>query len=58
VFDRLFKDMAEASQEGMLIVGERARTGYQGIRFNAANVLGYATDPVTEPPGRTCLTLA
>jgi hypothetical protein len=58
VFDRIFKGMSEVNQEGVLIVGEHARRGFRGIRFNADNVLGYANDPVTEPPGRACLNLA
>ena len=57
-FDRIFKDITEVSQEGVLIVGEHARRGFRGIRFNATNVSDYASDPVTEPPARACLTLA
>ena len=57
-FDRIFKGMTEVNQEGIVVVGEHARRGFRGIRFNASNVLGYAGDSVTEPPARACLTLA
>jgi hypothetical protein len=57
-FDKIFKGITEVNQEGVLIIGEHARHGFRGIRFNAANVFAYATDPVTEPPARACLTLA
>jgi hypothetical protein len=58
VFDRIFTDMVEINDEGVLIVGKRARHGYQGLEFNITNVAQYATAPTTYPPGRVCLTLA
>jgi len=58
VFDKLFKEMVEVNEEGVIVVGERAKRGYHGMRFNAGNVLAYANTETTFPPGRTCLRLA
>jgi hypothetical protein len=57
-FDRIFADMVEVNEEGVLIVGRRARQGYQGLEFNEANVTEYSSAASTFPPGRVCLTLA
>ena len=58
VFDRIFSDMVQVNEEGVLVVGKRAKHGYQGLEFTAANVQEYAAAPTTYPPGRVCLTLA
>ncbi|MFF3454790.1 hypothetical protein ACFYXH_10730 [Streptomyces sp. NPDC002730] len=58
VFDRIFASMGQRNEEGTLVVGSRARSGYRGIRFTEENVLGYASHKETLPAGRACLALA
>ncbi|MCD9589950.1 hypothetical protein [Streptomyces sp. 8ZJF_21] len=57
-FDEIFAAMSDRNEEGVLVVGTRAREGYRGIPFTEDNVLGYATHEDTLPAGRACLTLA
>ncbi|WP_327727754.1 hypothetical protein OG250_12520 [Streptomyces sp. NBC_00487] len=57
-FDEIFAAMGERNEEGVLVVGSRTGTAYQGIPFTEENVLGYATHPGTLAAGRTCLALA
>ena len=57
-FDEIFAAMGDRNEEGVLVVGTRAREGYRGIPFTEDNVLGYAAHEDTLPAGRACLTLA
>ncbi|MFD4140067.1 hypothetical protein [Streptomyces sp. NPDC058572] len=57
-FDTIFASMGQRNEEGVLVVGSRARSGYRGIRFTEENVLGYASHKETLPAGRACLALA
>lgn len=58
-FDRIFANMVENNDEGVLVVGGRlAAGGFRGLPFTSENVLGYAQDPSTVPEGQACLALA
>ncbi|MEU9397627.1 hypothetical protein AB0D86_47630 [Streptomyces sp. NPDC048324] len=58
-FDRIFANMLEENDEGVLVVGSRMTAGgFHGLPFTSENVLGYAHDPSTVPEGRACLSLA
>ncbi len=57
-FDRIFRKMVEVNPEGLLIVGERKGSGYEGLTFDESNVLGYANRETTLAGGRMCLMLA
>lgn len=57
-FDRIFANMLQKNDEGVLVVGGRMKAGgFHGLPFTSENVLGYAHDPSTMPEGRACLAL-